>query len=146
MNFETNSVVIVPAKVFMFYGFGVLFPITAAFLLWIMSENKKSKWLATISVLISILLMADGSGHYVGVTTDGISFKRGIAKANQHYTWSNIQHVVYREFPEEGGFSKFDFYFKDGEMVTLPENWQMRIFTNSLTKVLRREEIELTRK
>ncbi|MGG0668681.1 hypothetical protein [Sporosarcina koreensis] len=143
---ESNTwAVVVPAKAFMSFGLGALFLITATFLLWIMSVNKKSKWLAAICVLLSILLMVDGSGRYVGVSTDGISFKRGLAGANQHYEWSNIQQVVYREFPEEGGFPKFDFYFKDGEMVTLPENRDMRIFTNTLTKVLQKEEIEFKR-
>lgn len=139
-------VVVVPATVYVLYGLGMLFLFIATFLLWILSVNKKSKWLAAICVLISFLLMADGSGRYVGVSTDGISFKRGVAEAGQHYAWSKIQQVVYRENPQGGGFPKFDFYFNDGDMVTLPENRNVRIFHNSIIKTLWSEEIELERK
>ncbi|WHT49200.1 hypothetical protein QNH10_06140 [Sporosarcina thermotolerans] len=75
---EPNTwVVVVPAKVYLLYGLGVLFLFMATLLLWVLSVSKKSKWLAAICILISILFMADGAGRYVGVATDGISFKRG---------------------------------------------------------------------
>ncbi|MCG7344881.1 hypothetical protein MHZ92_12105 [Sporosarcina sp. ACRSL] len=143
----TNTwVVVVPAKVYVLYGLGMLFLFMATFFLWIMSVNKTSKWLAAICVLLSISLMADGSARYIGVSTDGISFKRGVAETGQHYAWSNIQHVVYRENPQGGGFPKFDFYFKDGDMVTLPENRNVRVFHNMIRKTLQNEEIEVKRK
>ncbi|MDW0117709.1 hypothetical protein QTL97_12235 [Sporosarcina thermotolerans] len=143
---EPNTwVVVVPAKVYLLYGLGVLFLFMATLLLWVLSVSKKSKWLAAICILISILFMADGAGRYVGVATDGISFKRGMAEANQHYTWSEIEWVGYRQVPHDGGFPKFDFYFKDEEMITLPENRHMRIFHNTLFKKLQQEEIEFVR-
>ncbi|MDN4608470.1 hypothetical protein [Sporosarcina highlanderae] len=139
-------VIVVPSKVYLLYGVGVLFLIIATSLLWILSVNKKSKWLAAICILISILFVAEGSGHYVRVSTEGISFKRGVVEANQHYAWDKIEQVVFRQIPQEGGFPKFDFYFRDGEMVTLPQNRHMHLFHNTLVKTLQREGIDVTRK
>lgn len=134
-------VVVAPAKVYLLYGPGLLFLIIATFLLWILSVNKMSKWLAALCILISILFMVDGAGHYVGVASDGISFKQGMREANQHYTWDKIERVVYRQYPHDGGFPKFDFYFKDGEKVTVPENYRMRMFHNTLLKTFQKEKI-----
>ncbi|WP_339253626.1 hypothetical protein NSQ43_05170 [Sporosarcina sp. FSL W8-0480] len=144
---KPNSwVVVVPAKVYLLYGIGIIFLIIATSLLWTLSVNRISKWLAALCILISIFFIADGAGRYVGVASDGILFKQGMSEANQHYTWDKIERVVYRQYPHDGGFPKFDFYFKDGEKITLPENRHMRIFHNTLLKTLQKEGIFFERR
>ncbi|MBB4826635.1 small-conductance mechanosensitive channel [Sporosarcina luteola] len=142
----TSWVVLAPAKGFLFYGIGLLFLFIAFFILFLLRLNKTAKWISAFSFLLCTLFIAEGTQRYIGVASDYLSFKRGLFASEQRYPWSEVELVTYREFPEEGGFSKFDFHFTDGEIMILPENGQVRYLHNSIRKKLTKEDIDFQRK
>ncbi|WOV87357.1 hypothetical protein QWT69_16135 [Sporosarcina oncorhynchi] len=142
---RTTLLVQVPKEAYFLYGIGLVLLTITSFLLYFLKINKKAKMISAAIGLLVLLCFVDASQRYVRVATDSVAFKSSMLSKEYVYTWEEVEKVVFRELPKEGGFAKFDFHFNDGNIMILANDNYMMRYRKLLEKKFSDDGIEYKR-
>ena len=121
-----NWGVIVPGNGYVLYIVAFLFLLLASAILFLLDIKK-------ISIIISILfLLASGvsfyfaSATYIALSDDLISYRTLFSQKKHTYHWDEIEKAVYYDRLPGDGFPTYEFFFIDGNSMTLSENGHVK--------------------
>ncbi|MDW0118283.1 hypothetical protein QTL97_15220 [Sporosarcina thermotolerans] len=136
-------VVYVPGKAYLLYGFGFLFLFGSAFILSILDLSKVAKIISISILLISVAFFASAAQNYTLFANDSIAFRESIWTDRQSYTWDELEIV---KFDLSAGLPKYEFRFKDGKEIALPENGYIRVFRSGIEGKLKEHRVEFVKR
>ncbi|WP_339252429.1 hypothetical protein NSQ43_01410 [Sporosarcina sp. FSL W8-0480] len=137
-------VVFVPGKAYLLYGFGFLFLFGSAFILFLLDLSKIAKISSIAALLISIAFYASAPQNYALFADDSIAFRESIWKDRQSYTWDELEIVNFDLSVID--FPKYEFRFKDGKEIALPENSHIRVFRSAIEGKLKEHRVEFVKR
>lgn len=144
---ETTSTLLVqvPKDAYILYsvGFGLL--TIMFFLFYALKVNAKAKIISVVIGLVVLFCFVDASQRYVRIASDSVAFKHSLLSEPSEYKWEEVEKVVFREIPKEGGFAKFDFHFTDGKVMTVANDRYLKPYRKVLEKKFNDDGIEYKR-
>ncbi|MBK3494202.1 hypothetical protein JFL43_04890 [Viridibacillus sp. YIM B01967] len=125
-------------------GVGWFFVFLAFLLLFLLDVKKLSIVLSIICIIASGIVSFGGSTSYIKMTSDDISFRGIFAKENNIYGWDEVKKLIYYEMePEDKEASYYEFYFKDGQMLTIKENGHVAEAQRTFFSLVQDEGVEV---
>ncbi|MCZ2259574.1 hypothetical protein [Sporosarcina sp. G11-34] len=124
--------ILVPGVAYLFYGIAFLFLALTPGIIFILDMTKKSIVLGVIFLLLSGISFFIASVPYISLTNDGISYRTIFSTEKHTHLWDDIDKANYYEVPSEEGFSKYEFFFKDGTSIELPENGHISLLRGQI--------------
>lgn len=131
----------VPGVAYLLYGIAFIFMALSPGIISILDMTKKSIVFAMIFLFLSGISFYIASGPYISLTNDGISYRAIFSAENHTHLWDDIEKANYYEVPSDEGFSKYEFYFKDGTSIELPENGHISLLRRQI-----KLKVEINRK
>lgn len=122
-----------PKESFVAVGVAMFFIVLACALLWLSNVKKVAIGMSVVCLLFSTVLFYMASFPHVTLSDEKISYRTLFSKQEQTYSWNEIERFLYYVVDkEDDGLSYYEFYFKDGEMLTISQNYyvsdiQMRL-------------------
>lgn len=140
---ETPSTLFVqmPKSSYIMYGVGLLMLSVTLLLQYALKLSTKAKVVGSILFLLAIFCLADGSQRFNRMGLDSLIFKESLMSQKHEYAWEDIEKVVYWEVPKEG-WPKYDFHFKDGNLMILSDSEIVKGWRNIIERKLNESEIE----
>ncbi len=122
-----------PKESFVVVGVAMFLIVLACALLWLLNVKKVAIGISVVCLLSSSVLFYMASFPHVTLSDEEISYRTLFSKQEQTYSWNELdQFLYYVVDKEDDGLSYYEFYFKDGEMLTISQNYyvsdiQMRL-------------------
>lgn len=144
---ETRNTLLVqvPKDAYILYGVGFGLLTILFFLFYILKVNTKAKIIGVVIGAIVLFCFVDGSQRYVRIASDSVAFKQSLLSEPSEYKWEEVEKVVFREIPKEGGFAKFDFHFTNGNVMTVANDRYLKPYRKVLEKKFNDDGIEYKR-
>lgn len=112
-----------PGENYLAYGFSLFLVVLACALLWLLDIRKASIGLAITCLVASGVVFYYVSLSYVTLSDEEISYRKLFSQEKKTYDWEELDQLLYYEkLPEDKDLSYYEFYFKDGEMLTIKQN------------------------
>ena len=124
--------IFVPGVAYLFYGFAFLFLALSPGIIFILDMTKKSIVFGMIFLFLSGISFYIASGPYISLRNDEISYRVLFSAEKHTHLWADIEKVNYYEVHSDEGFSKYEFFFKDGTSIELPENGHITLLRGQI--------------
>ena len=121
-----NWGVIVPGKGYVLYIVAFLFVLLASAILFVLDIKKTSIIISTFFLLASGVSFYFASTTYIALSDDSISYRTLFSKELHIYHWDEIEKVFYYDRLPGDGSANFEFFFIDGNSLTLTENGHVK--------------------
>ncbi|GEN84435.1 hypothetical protein SLU01_27470 [Sporosarcina luteola] len=144
MHGTEGWVVFVPGKAYLLYALGFLFLFVSSLVLFILNLSKVAKISSVIAVLISVAFFMSAVQKYTVLADDSITFRESIWTDRHTYAWNEVDNVKFNLAAK--GFPVYEFQFKDGAEMTLPENGHIRIMRTVIERKLKEYDVEISKK
>ena len=121
-----NWGVIVPGSGYVLYIVAFLFLLLASAILFLLDIKKLSIILSIVFLLASGASFYFASATYITLSDESISYRTLFSKEKHTYNWNEIEKAFYYDRLPGDGFPKYEFFFLDGNNMTLSENGHVR--------------------
>jgi ABC-type transport system involved in multi-copper enzyme maturation permease subunit len=138
-----NWYVLIAGKTYGVYSIGFLFLTLSPLALFLLAGRKFSVLISIAFLVLSALTFYVASLNYTSLATNSISYREMFTTENHTYSWSEIDRVVFHRMHEDEGFSEYEFYFNDGNEMTLVENSIVSGLRDSIVNRLNAEDIAI---
>lgn len=122
----------VPGVAYILYGIAFLFLALLPGIISILDMTKKSIVFGMIFLLLSGISFYFASGPYISLTNDAISYRTIFSSEKHTHLWEDIGKANYYVVPSDEGFSKYEFFFKDGTSIELPDNGHISLLREQI--------------
>ncbi|TQR20283.1 hypothetical protein [Psychrobacillus vulpis] len=127
-----------PGENYMVFGISVFFLVLACAMLWYFDVQKWAIGISLGCVIVSCIVFYIASLSYVTLSDEEISYRTLLSNEKRTYAWEELEQLVYYvKLPEDDEMSHYEFYFKDGEMLTIRQNSLVTEIQGSLNSKVR---------
>lgn len=117
-----NWYVFVSGASYLMYSVGFLFLLLSLFVLFLLNMRKISFFISLVCVFLAGLSFYVAAQNYTSLGYDSIAYREIFLKEERIYPWSEVERAVYIEVPDQESPPEYEFYFTDGEKLTVIEN------------------------
>lgn len=127
-----------PGENYVVFGLSLFFLVLACGLLWTLDVRKWTISAGVVCVFLSGLVFYFASLSYVTLSSEEISYRTMFSKEKQSYAWEDLERLVYYvALPEDDELSYYEFYLKDGQMITMKQNGHVTQIQGKLNSKVR---------
>lgn len=128
---------------YLVYDLGSLFLVLAVFTLFILAGRKFSIVVSLSFLILSGVSFYIAAQSYTSLADNSIAYREIFSKEQHAYAWSEIERVAYTQAPNADTFAEYEFYFNDGNKMTLIENGIVRGLRDGIRNRLRQENVQI---
>lgn len=121
-----NWGVIVPGNGYVLYIVAFLFLLLASAILFLLDIKKLSIIMSLVFLLASGASFYFASATYTTLSDNSISYRTLFSQEKHTYHWDEIEKAVYYDRLPRDGFPTYEFFFIDGNSMTLTENGHVK--------------------
>lgn len=123
-----------PGTNYLMFGVGVLLVSLSCLIVYFSNLKKAGFVSGLICMTLSGVVFYTSTLPYASLTDEKIKFRKVFSLENESYSWDELDRLVYYETPQQNeGNPRYEFYFKDGNMLSISKNSH---FTGAVQKNL----------